>query len=162
MKFINHPAAKGLITGIIMIGFLLLIDTEKERQQPAMQYLVYAIYAAGIIWTLMAARNSTAYQGRFGELFSQGFRCFIVITLLMVVFTGIFIKMHPEFAEQEAIATKEYYLAKGDKMAGDIEKLAAKAKKQYPVTVISISIFRYLIIGAALTAVISGLLARRR
>ena len=84
-----------------------------------------------------------------------------MVTLVMVGFTFVFVRAHPEYAEQEAKNTKEYYEAKGDKMPAEIEDLSQKAKKQYTVTVISLSIFRYLITGAILTAAISALLIRR-
>ncbi len=157
------PAIKGLITAVVMIIASLAIDRVKDSINPNIQYLVYVLYAAGIVWTLMAfVKTSSAYTGRFAELFSQGFRCFIITTLLMVAFTAVFIKMHPEFAEQESIATREYYLKQGDKTPLEIEEMSAKAKKQYPITVVSIAIFRYLIIGAGLTAAASALLTRRK
>jgi len=156
------PVMKGLITAAVMIAASFIIDNFKDSVNPRIQYLVYAIYAAGITWTLVGFMKSPAYNGSFGGLFSQGFKCFIIVTLLMVAFTAVFIKMHPEFAEQEAQATKEYYMQKGDKTPQEIEELTKKAKKQYPVIVISISIFRYLIIGAGLTAAATALLRSRK
>jgi Protein of unknown function (DUF4199) len=158
-----NPTIKGLITGLIMIAASLGIDQVKDSVSPSIEYLVFAIYAAGVIWTILAfARDSPSYTGKFSELFSQGFKCFIIVTLLMVTFTGVFIKMHPEFADQEAVATKEYYLKQGDKTPMEIEETAAKAKKQYTVTVVSIAIFRYLIFGAVITAATAVILKRRQ
>ena|SRR5690242_1614670 len=155
------PALKGLITSLLIIAVILFIHSRKNNIDPRVQYLVYILYAAGIAWALIPFRGS-----RFGELFSIGFRCFIVIVLVLVAFTIIFIKFHPELAVQEAQKTKDYYLKeyyehRGDKTPVQIEEIAKKAKKQYAVTVISISIFRYLIIGVVLTAAISALLIRR-
>ncbi len=155
------PAIKGLITAALMIALSLLIDAKKETISPRIQYFVYLLYAAGIAWTLLSFRRSALFSGKFSELFNQGFRCFIVITLCMVGFTFVFVRSHPEYAEQEAKSTKEYYEAKGDKLAPEIEDLSQKAKKQYAITVISISIFRYLIIGAILAAALSALMIRR-
>lgn len=138
-----------------MIGATLLIDKYRHEVDPRIQYLVYAIYSAGIIWTLLPI------TGSFGELFGQGFRCFIVVTIIMVGFTFVFVKMHPELAEQESASTIEYYQQKGDKTPMEIEEIGKKAKKQYPIAVVSLSIFRYLIIGAALTAGTSAVLTRR-
>jgi hypothetical protein len=101
------------------------------------------------------------FAGNFGELFSQGFRCFILVTILMVGFTYVFVKMHPELAEQEAVTTIEYYQQKGDKTPMEIEEMGKKAKKQYPIAVVSLSIFRYLIIGAVLTAGTAAVLTRK-
>jgi len=150
------PAIKGLITSAAMIAVVLMIHSRKETIDPRWQYAVYILYAAGIAWTLIP------FAGRkFSELFSLGFRCFIVIALVMVAFTFIFIRLHPELAAEEAQKTELYYKQEGNKTPDQIKELGQKAKKQYAVTVISISIFRYLIIGVVLTAAISALLIRR-
>jgi hypothetical protein len=156
------PALKGLITAVLMIGVALWIHTKRDIANPQLQYIVYIIYGAGILWTLYASSRADAFTGKFKRLFSQGFKCFIVVTLLMVGFTGIFVKMNPQFAEQEAQAVREYYQTQKnpDKTQPEIEDAARQAKKLYPVIVISISIFRYLLIGAGLTVIFSVIITR--
>ncbi len=156
------PAIKGLITAVLMIGLVLAIYYAGDSADFRIQYLIYVLYAAGVVWTLMAYRNSDSFTGTFGGLFSQGFRCFIVVTLMIVAFTGIFSKMHPEFAEQSAAAYKEQLIEKKDKLPPAIEKEVAEYKKQYTIRLVSVSIFGYLIIGAGVTAVTAALLTRRK
>ncbi len=155
------PAIKGLITALVMIASTLLIDQYKDQIDPRLQYLVYVIFAAGIIWTLISFKRSGSFTGKFAELFGQGFRCFIIVTLAMVSFTYVYIRLHPELAEEEAKNTIAYYQEKGDKTPPEIEEIGKKAKKQYPIAAVSLSIFRYLIMGAFLTAASSLLLIRR-
>jgi hypothetical protein len=150
------PAIKALITAALMIAASLLYDRWHEQIDPRFQYLVYLIYLGGIAWTMID------FQGSFGQLFSVGFRHFIVVTILMVCFTYTFIRYHPELAEQEKAATISYYQDKGDKTPLEIEDIGRKAKKQYPLAMVSISIFRYLIIGAAFSAGTAALLSRRK
>lgn len=161
MQIQLKPAVKGLITALLMIVAALIIDRAGNTDS-RIQYFVYLIYGAGICWTLYAKSQQENSNGTFKEHFSTGFRCFIVITLLMVVFTIVFLKMHPEFAEQEAIATKEYYIQKGGKTPAELEELAITAKKRYPVLVISLSIFRYLLIGTGFTVFFALLFTRRK
>ncbi|HRX95269.1 MAG TPA: DUF4199 domain-containing protein [Chitinophagaceae bacterium] len=161
MQLQLKPAVKGLITALLMIVAALIID-QTGNTNPRFQYFVYLIYGTGIFWTLYAKSRQEDTIGSFKEYFSTGFRCFIIITLLMVVFTIIFLKMHPEFLEQEAIATKEYYIQKGGKTPAEMEELANMAKKRYPVLVISLSIFRYLLIGTGFTVFFSLLFTRRK
>lgn len=156
------PALKGFITAILMIGVALLLDKRKDNGDTRLQYLILVLYAAGIIWSLVSYSFIEKSNRKFSALFSQGFKCFIVVTLVMIVFTALFIKMHPEYAVQEAAATKEYYLKQGDKTPAEIADLAERAKKQYAITVISVSIFRYLIFGAIVTAGTAALLTRRK
>ena len=154
------PAIKGLITAALMIVAALFIDTNKNTIDPRAQYLVYAIYAVGIAWTIVAFARNNPGAG-FGTLFGQGFKCFIVVSLVMVLFTYIFVKAHPEYAEQEAVATREYYIKQGDKVPAEIDDLAAQAKKHYAVTIISVSIFRYLIVGGLVTVASAAILNSR-
>lgn len=157
------PAVKGAITGVLMLTLFLIAYYSNVSSYSPLQYAIYGIYGLGIIWTLLAYRRSGSFTGKFGDLFSQGFRCFIVVTLIMVVFTFVFSRMNPEIAEKNAEAySKE--LQKNppkDMFPADIEKEVANAKKNYNTVVLYGAIFGYLIIGAGVTAVVAGLLTRR-
>ena len=161
MQKITAPV-KGLITGILMACFAYSLYYVKEPSDSGLQYIAYAIYAAGIIWTLLAYRNSPAFTGKFGGLFGQGFRCFITVTLIMVVFTGVFTAMHPEFADEAAQNYRKELVEKKDKTPAEIDEIITKVKKQYAIQLISISIFGYLIVGSAITAAASALLIKRQ
>lgn len=153
------PAIKGLITGALMLAVALGIYYTRQPGDSYLQYIVYLLYGSGIAWTLISYRRSEAYTGKFGDIFGQGFRCFIVVTLIMVSFTGVFSKMHPEFAEEAAAVYKEQLLEKKnetDLTPDQIEEEAATFKKQYTLRLVSASIFGYLIIGAIITTAITG------
>jgi hypothetical protein len=157
------PLIKGLITGAAVIGFSLLaynfIPVESK-----LHFLVYAIYALGIIWTLIAYSNSSAFTGKFGDSFNAGFRCFIVATLLIVVYTFVFSKMHPEFAEESAKLYNEQLLADKttSKTPDDIIADTLRYKNGYTKVVVYGTIFGYLIIGAGITAFGSILINRKK
>ncbi len=128
-----------------------------------LHYVVFAVYAVGIIWTLVAFSNSSENTGRFGIFFNTGFRCFIVATLLMVIYTFTFNKLHPEFAEESAIAYNKELIANPEsKTPVEIEEAVARYKKGYTMALVYGSIFGYLIIGVAVTAVTSFILTRRK
>ena len=156
------PASKGLMTAILMIiGVLVTFYSGMAADSP-FQYLIYAFYALGIVWTLVAYSKSENYTGKFGDTFNQGFRCFIIVTLLMVAFTFIFNKIHPEFVTESAQLYKEALLKDKDHLPADIETDVARYKNGYLTTLIYGSIFGYLIIGAGVTAVVSALITRRK
>jgi len=156
------PAIKGVFTASVMIAISLITYYSGLPANSPFQYLIYAVYALGITWTVVAYRNSESFTGQFGALFNQGFKCFIVVTLLMVAFTGMFSKMHPEFAEESAKSYKEELVLKStDKTPSDIDEDVVRYKKGYTLALIYGSIFGYLIIGAAVTAATSLLLRRR-
>jgi len=157
------PVIKGVITAIAMIGISFATFYGLPANSP-LHYLVFAAYAAGIIWTLLANKNSPGYSGTFGNSFNAGFRCFIVATFLMVVYTFAFNKMHPEFAEESAKFYKEQQLKLKDnsKTPDEIEADTVRYKNGYAMAVVYGSIFGYLIIGAAVTAAASVILTRRK
>jgi hypothetical protein len=156
------PAWKGFITATLMLGLILGIYYYSKRPEDSrLPYTIYLIYVAGIVWTLIAYKFSKGFSGKFPDLFGQGFRCFIVVTLIMVGFTYIFNKMHPEFAQNMAQRYSEEMVREKTKTQPELAEEMATFKKQYTVKLISASIFGYLTIGAAVTAIISIILMRR-
>jgi hypothetical protein len=156
------PALKGLITGLLMVAVALVIDYTKQPANTKLQYIAYALYAGGILWTLFSYVRSISHAPGFSELFGQGFRCFVIVTLIMVAFTFIYIKMHPELAEEEAIYQRKELVKQKDKTPEQINEIVAGGKKGFIIKYVSASIFGYLIIGSVLTAACSGIIILRR
>ena len=156
------PLIKGMIAGILMVAISLLVYYTKLPADSGLHYSIYIIYAAGIIWTLVSYSRSSIFTGAFADLFGQGFRCFIVATLVMVAFTAIFNIMHPEFAVESAQYYREDLVKQGNKTPAEIDSLVAKAKKQYTTGIIYLTVFGYLITGAIITAAGSAFLMRRK
>lgn len=158
----SSPAIKGAVTGAVMIGIALITFYSGMKADSAFQYMVYIVYALGITWTITAYKKSDRFTGKFWDSFNQGFRCFIIVTLLMVLFTGIFSKMHPEFAKEAAEFYKEELIKSKSKTPAEIDTIVNSYKKSYSTMLIYSSIFGYLIIGAVVTTVVSLLTLRRK
>lgn len=156
------PLIKGLITGLLMIATVTILFYAQKNADYRLQYLIYIFYALGIIWTLIAHSKSASFTGTFGNLFLQGFRCFIVVTLLMVMFIAGFNMAHPEFKEEMAVSYKDQLIKEADKTPLQIDTEITTFKKQYLVRLVSGSIFGYLLIGAGITAGVSALLIPRK
>ena len=84
------PVVKGLITAIVMILVTLAIFSSKVSPGSPLQFLPIIIYAIGMVWNMITYRRTPAFNYKFGNAFGQGFRFFIVVTLMMVLFTTIF------------------------------------------------------------------------
>ena len=77
----------GLITGGLMIGLALILFYQYNLEiKGTTGFVIWGIYAAGIIWSLMSFKSSGAEDHSFKQYFSQGFKTFIVVALMMVVF----------------------------------------------------------------------------
>jgi hypothetical protein len=149
---------KGLLTGALMIATSLLIYATQKSFDNNLQYTVYLLYLAGIVWTLTAFAKTQDGPVKFGKLFAEGFKCFIVITLLMVLFTIIFLKAHTEFKEQMAVGYKAELQQQKNYTPKEIEEMVQKSKSYFVTMLTSMAVFSYLVIGALVTAVTSALL----
>jgi hypothetical protein len=127
-----------------------------------LQYLVYIAYAGGIVWTLYEFSRSEENTNKFAAFFLQGFKCFVVIALLMVIFTIVFNKLHPEFKEGMVKAYKDEMVKKGNSTPAEILKNIESAKDYYLTMLISGAIFVYLATGAVFTAATSLLFMKRK
>ena len=157
------PLAKGLITAAAMLGLTLLIFYTHQSPDTKLNYLLYLVFAAGIVWTVIEYFMYVNGAAKFTELFGQGFRCFIVITLVMVLFTGIFSAAHPEFAEQDSKLYREFLDKEvKNKTPAEKDEMAAVAKKQYTTKLVYSAIFGYLILGSIFTAAGSAIIVLRR
>ncbi len=157
-----NATRKGIITGLVMIGISLGIFYSGQPFDSPLQYLIYVVYAGGIVWTIYEFSKSEENTNKFGGLFLQGFKCFIVITLLMVIFTFVFNKLHPEFKEEMVKAYNDELVKKGNSTPAEILKNIESAKDYYLTMLISGAIFGYLAIGAVITAATSLLFMKRK
>ena len=153
---------KGLITGILMISLTILSFYTQQTYNSPIQFSIYAIYIGGIIWTLFSFSRSSENTNKFSRYFLEGFKCFIAVTLLMVIFTFIFNKMHPEFKDQLAVSYKEDLIKEGNNTPAEIEASILKMKDYYLTILISRTIFAYLFLGGVITAGVSLVFTKRK
>lgn len=141
---------------MVLLGLLLL--WKKVSLDSPLQYFGYLIYGAGIVWTLFPEAKKGASQ--FGALFNLGFRCFVVVTFLMAVYTFIFWKANPGMIQKNIAETKEYLLQHPkDHTPAEIEQQAKDTLKYYIPIKVSGSIFGYLLTGVIVTTVVAGALS---
>ncbi|HMK03649.1 MAG TPA: DUF4199 domain-containing protein [Ferruginibacter sp.] len=153
---------KGLVTGAVMIIISVCIYLVKKNFDNGMQYIVYSTYVAGILWTLFTFKKQTDNTATFKQYFSEGFKCFIVVTLLMVIFTLVFILMHPELKEQMAAFMRTDYEKQKDMTPADVENKIEMAKKMFLPGYLMGAVFSYLVIGTLITVVGAGFLGSKK
>ena len=152
---------KGLVTGLLMIAVSLSLYYSGVPAESQWQFSIYAIYIAGVTWSIDSFCSRGEKNDGFGNLFLQGFRCFIVVTLLMVIFTWVFNKMHPEFANQMADAMRTDLQKGGNKTPAEIDTEITKMKNYYLPMLVSTAVFGYLLLGAIISAVVAFLFMNR-
>ncbi|RZM00091.1 MAG: DUF4199 domain-containing protein, partial [Pedobacter sp.] len=134
---------KGLITGVLM---LLLSVTMfyglKLAPNGPNQMAVIAVFILGVLWSVFSLRKA-AVDLSFKNYFSEGFKTFIVATLIMVLYTALFYKLNPEILEA-VIRENEGMIAKqGDKTPAEIAANSEKLRSIFMPMTISLTTVTY-------------------
>ena len=157
------PLQKGLITGLAMIALsLFFFYGLKQAVESPLQYVIYVLYTIGIAWSIIAFSTKATVDTKFKEYFSSGFRTFILITLLMVVFTFIFYKFNPKILEDKIALNNELALKEGGHTPNEIEANAKQMRSIFMPMMLMVTTFIYLFLGALLSAVISGVILQMK
>ena len=151
------PTYKGLITGLLMILASIGIFYVKGSFENSLQYVTYCLYIAGIIWALVGFKNKPGTENKkFRNYFSEGFKCFIVVTLLMVAFTFVFLMLNPALKEEMAKNYQAELVKTGNYTPAELDTMVSKAKEYFVPMLTSMAIFGYLLIGALVTVITSA------
>ena len=154
---------KGVITGAVMILACLLAYFALHIPFNSKEQLVaFAIYAAGIVWTLVTFSKANSEEKKLKAFFQEGFKTFIVVTLLMVIYTIIYYKFNTSFIDMRIAANNEALLKEGNHMPMEIEENAKQLRAMFLPSVISINLFKYLIIGVLITVITGGFLISQK
>ena len=150
---------KGLITGGIMVlaSVCMFYGLKLELNGPN-QLVVIGIFIAGILWSLLSLRQ-TSGDLTFKNYFSEGFKTFIVMTLIIVLYTAVFYKLNPSILEAAIKETETLVAKQGDKTPAGIAANSEKLRSIFMPMTISLTTVTYLAFGA-ITSLIGGLLLR--
>ncbi len=73
---------KGIITGFVMIGILLLFFYGLHKPvNGTTEYIVYVVYIVGILWSLFDFKKSATADAKFKDYFSVAFKTFVIVVL---------------------------------------------------------------------------------
>lgn len=150
---------KGLLTGITMIILQLFIFyILKQSQEGPLQYAVYSVYTAGIVWSIFAFSKKAGPGTKFGAYFSAGFKTFILATLLMVIYTFIFLKMNPQILEAKIVVNDQLALQEGNHTPAEIASNAKQMRSIFIPMMLALTTFMYLFLGALISATTTGVI----
>lgn len=162
MKYII-PRNKGLIIVAVMIILsVALFYGVKLDPSGRSQFAVLGVYVLGIAWTLIDFKRTSATDKSFKEYFATGFKAFIVITLLMVIYTFIFYKLNLQIREEGIAINNKLLLEEGNHTPAEIEKNAEQLRSIFIPMMVGINMFKYLITGALVTVIGAGFLSQKR
>lgn len=151
----------GLTGGILMIiTSLVAFYGFHLPETGAVKYVCFTIYIAAIILTLFRYR-SNAGEKSFKDYFSEGFKTFVVITLIMAIYTVVFYKINPQIINNAMLEINKYNSADTSKTPAEVLENGRQFKNVFiPMTVATTTIM-YLILGALVTSIGAGLLSQK-
>jgi len=153
---------KGVITAALMIlASLISFYFLKNPVESNFQYVIYLLFTLGILWSVFGVNNPDNKVMTFKDFFSTGFKTFVVIALFMAIFTFIFFTFHTEFRDDKIAENTKLIIQEGNHLPNEIAENAKQLKKMFMPIMISSAVFRYLILGAIISAVSSAFLSQK-
>ena len=146
---------------LMILASLFSLYVLKNPVESDFQFIVYSIFCFGIVWSLVSYFRTDNDKKTFTNYFSIGFKTFIVVSLLMAVFAYIYFSNHLEFKNTKIAENSKLLLQQGNHLPKEIEDNAVQLKKMFMPMMISAAIFRYLILGALITAIVAGFLSSK-
>ncbi|MGG9962345.1 DUF4199 domain-containing protein [Ferruginibacter sp. SUN106] len=152
-------AYKGLLTGALMIvACVICYYGLKIPFNSKEQFAVLTIYAIGIVWSIVAFDKDNTEEKKFKAYFQAGFKTFIVVTLLMVIYCFVFYKINTGIRDEWVNNNSQMLLKEGNHMPAEIAENARQLKSIFLPMMVGIHLFKNLIIGVLITVVTAGFL----
>lgn len=142
---------------MVLVSVFMFYGLKLPLKGPT-QLIIIGIFIAGILWSLISLRQ-TSDELTFKNYFSEGFKTFIVMTLVIVIYTAVFYKLNPEILEAAIKETEGLITKQGDKTPAEITANSEKLRSIFMPMTISITTVTYLAFGAV-TSLIGGLFLR--
>ena len=153
----------GLLTAAAMVAAsLILFYVFHFPENGKNQYIIYGIYAVGILIGLLLYHKKNTDEVSFKNHFSEGFKVFVVVTLIMAVFTFIFYKMNPQILENALVEINTYNAKDADKTPAEITANAEKLRGIFIPMMIATTTVKNLVLGALITIVAAGFLSQKK
>jgi cbb3-type cytochrome oxidase subunit 3 len=154
---------KGLVTGGLMIvACIVCYFGLKIPFNSKEQFIILAIYSAGIVWSLVTFKAAATEEKKFKDYFQTGFKTFIVVTLLMVVYCIVFYNFNTGIRDAWIADNNQMLLKEGNHMPAEIAENAKKMKSIFLPMMVGINLFKYLIIGVLITVITAGFLSQKK
>lgn len=153
----------GLLTGGLMVAVSLIMFYQFHFPDTGViKYVCYSIYTIGITYTLYKFKDNGTEEKEFKNYFSEGFKTFVVVVLIMSLFTFIFYKLNPQILENTLAEINKYNAQDRNKTPGEVLENSNKLRSIFMPMTVATNTIMYLIIGALVTLIGAGLLSQKK
>ncbi len=162
MKKISAKLIGLIVGGLMVLVSLLMFYQFHYPDTGTVKYICFTIYSVGIIISLIIFKNNNKEEKTFKEYFSEGFKVFIVVCLIMAIFTWIFYKMNPQIFDNMINEINKINALDPNKTPQEVIDNGEKIRNiRMPMTV-AINTIIYMVIGALITLIGAGFLSQKK
>lgn len=142
----------GLFTGLAMIVYSLILHFANLPMESWINFLVLAIFLAGVVLFCMAYGKSKDHQVTFGNVFKAGFRMVAFTTIIMLAWGLLAILVFPEMKEK-ALEFSQQQMVKQKMTAEQVETAMKMTRDKYVLITIMTVMFSNLFYGVVFTLI---------
>jgi hypothetical protein len=161
---IKSPTYKGLIISATLIAASLITYYPMHLPENGnSQFAILSLFTMGLIWVLLdKKKHSGDFQPSLKAYFSEGFKAFMVIALLMAVYTFIFYKLNPQIVEKGIAENNVLIRTQGNKTDAEIHENANKLRSIFMPMMLMLNTIKFLFLGSLISLTIGGLLSQKK
>ena len=155
---VTPTSTKGILIGLILVILALVTYFLDLKVNGPLQWVGYAIFIGGIIWSVMSFGKQVNHNATFGNYFAHGFKVAALVTAIMIIYVIIFVVLFPEFKEKAIVEAKRSMQSKNNLTEEQINAGMEMTKKFFMVFLVGGTLVGYLffgtiasLIGAAVT-----------
>jgi len=154
---VTTSTTKGLVIALILIVIALVTYFLDYNTSSTLQYVSYAIFIAGVIWSVNLYGKQIDHNSTFGNYFAHGFKVAALVTAIMIIYLIIFVNLFPDIKDKGMEAVRKSMEAKGKMNSEQITQALTFTKKFFMVIIISSTLIGYLVFGAIASVIGAGI-----
>jgi AICAR transformylase/IMP cyclohydrolase PurH len=158
---VTTTTTKGLVIALILIILALATYFANVQVNGPTQWIGYAVFIGGIIWSVYSYGKQVDYNSTFGNYFAHGFKVAALVTAIMIIYIVIFIILFPDFKEKAIDQAKIDMRKKNNLTEEQITQALEWTRKFFMVFLIGGTLLGYLIIGA-LAALVGAAITKKQ
>jgi hypothetical protein len=105
----------------------------------------------GVISSVLLHKPQNLEAVTLKHFFNNGFKAFVIVALIMSVYTFFFFKMNTAFRENKIAENTLMIIKQGNHTPAEIKENEERLRSLFMPIMISSTVFRYLILGAILS-----------
>ena len=154
---VTTSTTKGIVISLILIVIALATYFLNMNTSSWLQYVSYAVFVIGIIWSINMYGQQIDHNSTFGNYFAHGFKIAAIVTVIMIVYIVIFVYLFPDIREKGMEAARKSMEAKGQMTQEQINTALGFTQKFFIVFLVAGTLLGYLIFGALASLIGAGI-----